>query len=170
MAQTFTHFSILLLISTTFLTSGCVDTQRTDPPLPANAEREDHDHAADGGHDHDAGPNGGPLAVLGSHEFHVEVLADEATGKVRALLTDPEFRPVETAADSLSINMVLDGKPSQFTLNYAQDTSPVEFQVTDKALAKAIHDGWEGEARVAIEISGSPRIGQLATPKDHHEE
>ena len=169
MTRTFTHFSILLLTSTALLALGCGDTKTTDTPSPAKAEHDDHDHAAKGGHGHDVGPNGGPVAVLGSHEFHVEVLADEDTGKVRALLTDSEFKPVETAAKSLSINMVLGGKPSQFTLDYTDNTSPVEFQATDKALAEAIHDGWEGEARVVIEISGSPRTGALATPEGGHE-
>lgn len=169
MTRTFTHVSMLLLISTALMALGCGDTKQNDTPSPANAEQGDHDEAAKGGHAHDVGPNGGPLAILGSHEFHVEVLADEETGKVRALLTDLEFKPFETTAKSLSINMVLGGKPRQFTLDYTDNTSPIEFQATDKALAKAIHDGWEGEARVAIEISGSPRIGALTSHNGSHE-
>ena len=169
MTRTVTLFSVLLLTSAVLLALGCSDTQTTDMPSPARAEHDDHDQAEKDGHGHDVGPNGGLLAILGSHEFHVEVLADEDTGNVRALLTDSEFKPVETAAKSLSINMVLGGKPSQFTLDYTDNTSPVEFQATDKALAEAIHDGWEGEARVVIEISGSPRTGALAAPKGGHE-
>ena len=104
-----------------------------------------------------------------AHEFHVEVLADEDTGEVRALLTDFEFKSVETDAKSLSINMLLGGAPSQFTLKYTDNTSPVEFQVTDESLAEAIHDGWEGEARVVIEIAGAPSTGPLAAPELGHE-
>ena len=169
MMRAFTHFSILLLTSTALLALGCRDAQRTDTPSPAKAEHDDRDQAAKGGHNHDVGPNGGPVGVLGGHEFHVEVLADEDTGKVRALLTDTEFKPVETSAKSLSINMMLGGKASQFSLDYTDNTSPVEFQATDKALAEAIHDGWEGEARIVIEISGSPRTGALTTTKGAHE-
>jgi hypothetical protein len=169
MTRTFTQFSILLLTSIALLALGCGDTTTTDTPSPALAEHDDPNPAEKDSHGHDVGPNGGLLAILGSHEFHVEVLADEDTGKVRALLTDPEFKPVKTTAKSLSINMVLGGKPSQFTLDYTDDTSPVEFQATDKALAEAIHDGWEGEARVVIEIAGSPRTGALAAPKGGHE-
>ena len=169
MTRTITHFSILLLTSTALLALGCGDTKTTDTSSPAQAEHDDHDPAVEDGHGHDVGPNGGSLAILGSHEFHVEVLADEGTGIVRALLTDSEFKPVETTAKSLSINMVLGGKPSQFTLNYADNTSPVEFHATDMALAEAIHDGWEGEARVVIEISGSPHTGALSAATDGHE-
>ena len=169
MTRMFTHFSILLLTSTALAALGCRDAQMTDTPSPDKEEHDDPDQAAKGGHGHDVGPNGGPLAILGSHEFHVEVLADEDTGKVRALLTDAEFKPVETAAKSLSINMMLGGKASQFTLDYIDNTWPVEFQATDKALAEAIHDGWKGEARVVIEISGSPRTGALAATKGDHE-
>jgi hypothetical protein len=169
MTRTFTHFSFLLLTSTALLALGCSDTKTTDTSSPAQTEHDDHEPAVEDGHGHDVGPNGGSLAILGSHEFHVEVLADEGTGIVRALLTDSEFKPVETAAKSLSINLVLGGKPSQFTLDCADNTSPVEFQATDMALAEAICDGWEGEARVAIEISGSPRTGALAAPNGGHE-
>ncbi len=169
MRRTCTHFSILLLTSTALLALGCNDTQVSDTPSPDKEEHGDHGQDANGGHDHEVGPNGGLLAVLGSHEFHVEVLADEDTGKVRALLTDAQFKPVETTAKSLSINMVLDGKASQFTLDCIDNTSPVEFQATDKALAEAIHDGWEGEARVVIEIAGTPRSGAIAAPKGGHE-
>jgi hypothetical protein len=169
MTRTVTHFSMLLLTLTALLAFGCSDTQTTDTLSPALAEHDDRDPAVTDGHGHDVGPNGGSLAILGSHEFHVEVLADEDTGKVRAILTDAEFKPVETATKSLSINMVLGGKPSQFTLDYTDNTSPVEFQATDKALAEAIHDGWEGEARVQIEISGAPCTGMLTTPKGGHE-
>ncbi|NQU23732.1 MAG: hypothetical protein HQ567_20815 [Candidatus Nealsonbacteria bacterium] len=170
MTRTFTHFSILLLTSAALAALGCNDTQTADTPSSDNADHDDSDQAAAGGHGHDVGPNGGPLAILGSHEFHVELLADEDTGKVRALLTDAEFKPVETAAKSLSINMVLGGEATQFTLDYTDNTSPVEFQTTDKALAVAIHDGWEGEARVVIEIAGSPRTGALAATKGGHKD
>ena len=169
MTRTFARFPILLLTSTALLAFGCSDTKTVDRPSPAQTAHGDDDHAVKDGHGHDVGPNGGPLAILGSHEFHVEVLADEDTGIVRALMTDSEFKPVETVAKSLSINMVLGGKASQFTLDYADNTSPVEFQATDKALAEAIHDGWEGEARVVIEISGSPCTGALAAPEGGHE-
>jgi hypothetical protein len=169
MTRTFTHFSILFITSTALLALGCGDTKKADTPSPAEAEQGDRDSATAGGHGHGSGPNGGPMAVLGSHEFHVEVLADEDTGRVRALLTDSEFKPVETATKSLSINMVLDGKPSQFVLDHIDNTSPVEFQATDKTLAEAMSDGWEGEARVVIEISGAPRTGALSAPQSGHE-
>ena len=104
--RTIIHLSILLLTSAALLAVGCSDSTKNDVAPPAEAEHDDHDRATKGAHNHEAGPNDGLLAVLGSHEFHVEVLADEDTGNVRALLTDSEVKPVETAAKSLSINMV----------------------------------------------------------------
>ena len=96
-----------------------------------------------------------PVGDPGSHEFHVEVLADEETGKVRALLTDLEFKPFETTAKSLSINMVLGG--NLVSLRWIAPTTPHRSNSKRRTRHSPKRFTTAGRARrVAIEISGSP--------------
>ena len=121
-------------------------------------------------HDHDVGPNNGPLAVLGSHEYHAEVLPVEETGQVTVYLTDPDFKPIAIEEATLKINMKLDGSdPKQYTLERVAGTElPVTFIIEDKELAEILTDGWEGDVTVAAKIDGAPISGALAKPKAGH--
>lgn len=131
-----------------------------------------HDEDAHAEHSHEIGPNGGALAILGGHQYHAEVLADEDSGVIDVLITDAEFKPTSIDAKELAINMMVDDKPSQYVFPLAEtaEGEPVKFSLTDPALAELIADAaWEGDARVAIEIGGTPYSETLAKPEVAHE-
>ena len=124
------------------------------------------------------GPHGGLLAVLGSHEYHAEVLADHDTGKVTLFLTDAKFQPIAVDVKEVRLNLMVDGKPKQYVLKVAETIGPdqpIPFTLTDVELAELLEEGWAGEARVAVELDGAPYTGALAQPEkdhdnhDHHE-
>ena len=149
---------------------GCNPSTDTpgDDPEPAAGGDDGHDHGDEAAHSHTEGPNGGPLAVLGGHQYHAEVLADEASGAVDVLITDPDFKPIAIDAKELALNLMIDKKPSSYVFRPAEavEGEPAKFSLTDPELAELIADvAWEGDARVSIEIGGTPYSETLARPE-----
>lgn len=133
---------------------------------PKNGEVKKHDHA---GHVH--GPHEGELIELGDEEYHAELLHDDATHAVTIYLLDAAAKegvPVEET--EITINAVVDGKPTQFKLPAA----PIEgepagqssrFIVADEKLHEAI-ESEEAQPRLTVTIAGKPYTGKI----DHHHE
>jgi hypothetical protein len=72
----------------------------------APAEEEEEGHA------HDA-PHGGSLVELGDEFAHLEVVLDGASGRLTVYVLDGEAeRPVRLAADDLTMEVRLDGRPA----------------------------------------------------------
>ncbi len=125
-----------------------------------------------GAHSHTEGPNKGLLAVLGSHEYHAEVLHDEDTGQVTAIISDGKFKPIENTITDVKLNLLVDGEPTPFALTpQAREAGEeVRFITVDKALCELVCEGWEGDAQVSADIDGEPYHGKLAKPDGDHED
>ncbi|WP_339907795.1 hypothetical protein [Symmachiella dynata] len=93
-----------------FTMAGCSGEPDIEhPDVPTNTEGQ-HDH----GHE---GPHGGHIIELGDEQYHAELTHDEATHSVTVYILDgsaTKASPIE--AESLTINLVADGKPMQFAL------------------------------------------------------
>ncbi len=119
---------------------------------------DDHFHA------HDRGRFGGLLAVLGSHQYHAEFIPDKETGAVLAILYDRLFKPIKMDVKELTVSLLVDGQPKQFTLLVDFEGSaekPALYKINDATLANLLHDGWTGNALVAITVDDKPVAGQL---------
>lgn len=135
-------------------------------------------HAGDGhkageaGHGHaEEGPHKGHLIELGKEEYHGEILHDEAAHKITIYLLDKEAKKSVPIADKeVSINVVVDGKPSQFKLPAAaQSGDPAgqasKFELVDHALCEALDDP-KAKGRFNVTIGGKAYSGDI----EHHEE
>lgn len=166
----FTHrvelatFSIVVAVSL----SGC--NQQPAPVAPAQAEtskEEAHDHEAHGPHD-------GDIVELGGGEYHAEVVHDHDAQMITVYLFD-EFleRPASVATESITINLTVDGKPSQFKLPAAPGASDpagssARFELKDAALCEAL-DAQGVDARLSVMIRGQAFTGTLDHAGHDHE-
>jgi hypothetical protein len=91
--------------------AGCSgESDIEHPEVPTNTEEDQHTHDMHGPHD-------GHIIELGTEEYHAELTHDEAAHKVTVYILDGSAKnAAPIAAESLTINLVADGKPMQFTL------------------------------------------------------
>jgi hypothetical protein len=134
-----------------------------------------NDHAEAGGHQEghghaEEGPHKGHLIELGKEEFHAELTHDEATSEVTIYLLDGAAKEsVPVPETELTVNIVANGKPMQFSLAAKPlDTDPQgqssRFSITDPML----HDALEAEnskGQLNVTINGKPYSGSI----QHHE-
>lgn len=181
---------VIVLVSFCIALTGCPDTPAptkpsepgpapaATPTAPAEATAEkpaeptagfnlNPDFAInydDNFHSHGQGRFGGLLAILGSHQFHAEFLPDATTGNITAILYDDHFKPVKSAAKELTVSLLVDGEPKQFSLLVdfeGSNEKPALYKISDAALAKLLNDGWTGNALVSITVDDKPASGKL---------
>lgn len=154
----------LLLLGLTF-TAGCSDATKK----PAETEHREGGGHQEGeeGHAHAAeGPHQGQLIELGKEEYHGELLHDDAAHKVTIYLLDGAAKKSVAISDKeLTLNIVADGKPSQFKLAavpQADDPSgqSSRFELTDHALCEAL-DAPKSQGRLNVTIGGKPFSGEV---------
>lgn len=152
------------------LTLGCGEA-----PKPAT---ETVHHEGDGHTDHgapeaghpEAGPHNGHLIELGKEEFHAELLHDDATHTITLYVLDGSAtKMIPLAEKELTINLVADGKPTQFKIPatpQADDPSgqSTRFELVDETLCKALDDP-KSKARLMLTIDGKQFSGDMA----HHD-
>ena len=115
-------------------------------------------------HSHGQGRFGGILAILGSHQYHVEFIPNSTTGEITAILYDDHFKPFKTETKELTLSLLVDGQPKQFTflVNFeGSSEKPALYKISDTTLAKLLHDGWTGNAQASITIDEKPASGKL---------
>ncbi|NQT36466.1 MAG: hypothetical protein HQ581_03200 [Planctomycetes bacterium] len=124
-----------------------------------------------GAHSHDT-PHGGLLAVLGSHEYHAEVLHDEDTNQVTAIISDSEWQPIESKITNVKLNLMVADVPEPFSLSpqTRKAGEEVRFSTVNAELCELVCEGWEGNAEVSADIDGAPYRGKLAKPEGDHED
>ena len=156
---TFCCFSLILLC-------GCPaskdsSTNSTTPSVPA----ESNSHA----HNHDFGPDGGPLAVLGSHEYHAEAIANEESGDVEIRVYTTNNTPVTLEAKTVTINRIISGQPKQYTLSFVDEAKTATFKINDNELAETICDRkWEGDLQISLTLNDIPCSGNLSKKSGEH--
>jgi hypothetical protein len=107
-----------------FCMTGCTtdtptSTSNTKPPTNAknpedrSGDHDDHDHDHDHGHHHhhhaEKGPHGGALVAIGHDDAHLEIVLDEATGKVTAYVLDGAAeKPVAIKQKNLQLAITLE--------------------------------------------------------------
>jgi hypothetical protein len=134
------------------------------------AHADEHAHAEEG-------PHGGHIIELGNEDHHAELTHDETAHIVGVYFLGSDAKtatPIE--AESVMINVSLDGEPSQYTLPakpqdgegdgkssyYELQSEPLEVVVSGKSEAKKSH------ARLNVTIGGKPYVGLIETqPHDH---
>jgi hypothetical protein len=119
----------------------------------------DHDHAHPS-----EGPHHGELIELGNEEYHAELVHED--GAVTIYILDRSARElVPIGAADITINLVHDGQPRQFTLSASPQEADVQgrasrFTSTDAGLAEALdHEG--SDARLAVTIAGKAYNGRI---------
>jgi hypothetical protein len=134
----------------------------------------DHAHDAHADHDHGAeGPHHGQLIELGD-EFHAELVHDDANQKVTVYLLDGTAKaglPIE--ATEITLNLVLNEKPTQYQLKAAPEGNDgagksSKFELADKGLSDGL-DAEGAKARVSVNIGGKPYIGFITSHEHGHD-
>ncbi len=155
--------AILGIFALAILTAGCQNSQDTKPDgnaanTPA-ADGDAHAHATEG-------PHHGHLIELGQEEYHAELTHDEKTHKVTVYLLDGAAKSsVATESQELSINLVVEGRPVQFTLPAAPLASDPpgqtsRFELVDETLC----DAWDVpqvKGRLNVSIDGNVFSGTI---------
>ena len=172
--------SILALFSVLVFSFGCQKTEQTERPPSTSqtpgsgstsgesrtpAAHTDHEGEF---HSHDHGPQGGILAILGAHQFHVEFMPDVQTGTTTAFVYDSRFKPTVLDSKELALNIMVDGQPKQYTFlvdHDGSDNKAATFKLSDEGVTKLLKDGWTGDARVSITVKGNPAGGNLVPLK-----
>ena len=142
---------------------GC--SKSTPPPAPLATSQHDHP---------EEGPHHGELIELSDGDYHAELVHDEDANAVVIYLLDGKAKDKVTSTEQeLVLNLVVDGKPTQFTL--AADPEPSDpkdesskFQAASEELSKAIHaSGTKG--RLNVTIGGKPLVGSFEHKAHGHD-
>lgn len=103
-----------------------------------HAETEEH-HRAEDGHAHGSeGPHHGHLIELGKEEYHAELVHDEASKSVTVYLLDGSAKGSVTIPDQeIVLNLAVNGKPVQYKLLAAPETTDPQGQCSKFSLVNA---------------------------------
>jgi hypothetical protein len=140
---------------------------------PENRPIEMNEGPPDTAGDHPTeGPHHGSLIELGDHEYHGELVHDDAAGTVTVYLLDSSAKQaVPIDAPEVTVNLKHDGRPEQFTLSAAPDADDPEgkssrFVSNDKELAEHL-DHADSGARLMVVIAGKSYNAAVAHEHGH---
>jgi hypothetical protein len=133
------------------------------------------DHAHDHGHE---GPHGGHIVELGTEEHHAELTHDDEAHRIGIYLLGSDAKtaaPID--AESVTINVSVDGQPSQYVLSaVAQPGEPAGkasyFELVSEPLCAVVcgeSEGAKSHARLSLTISGKPYVGLIKTEAHEHD-
>jgi hypothetical protein len=150
--------------------SGCGKSGATAGRDPTAGEPHHHAHEA-------AGPHNGHIIELGSPTHHAELTHDDTSHKIGIYLLDgsaKELAPIE--AESVTINVAVDGKSTPYVLPAVRQPNDAEgqashFELESESLCAIVcgeSESPDTTARVSITIDGQPYVGIIETqPHDH---
>lgn len=164
--------SLALFAMTVLGLSGCGETAPLKPDSSDSAD-------GAGGLVHPSeGPHGGDLIELGKEDFHAELVhpenhdgepTAEEDDRVTIYILDGSARKtVAIEAADVTLNLIHDGKPEQFTLNALPTESDEtgkssRFASSDAELLEHFH-GEDVKGTLVLEIEGKSYRGKI-----HHE-
>ncbi len=162
--------SVFLTMVTMLVGGALLGCNSGSSPMRADSHAADHDHHEGDAHQHDhptEGPHHGQLIELGKEEYHAEWTHDDATKIVAIYILDHDAKDaVPIDAQEVTINLMVGGKPSQFTL----PAIPLEgdppgkssrFQSADDKLCEVL-DAERANGRLNLEIAGKAFSGRIA--------
>ena len=168
------RLSMLLGLPILVALVGCGAEQSSSlPPAPIEWEEMGHEHAV---HMHPTeGPHQGMLLEIGKGDYHAELVHDDARNLVGIYLLDERaMKPVLVTEAQLPLNLMVDGKPTQFHLL----ATPLEgeplghsshFELVDANLSAALHQ-LDNRSRFNVTIQGRPFVVPIpknVSSKDH---
>ncbi len=170
--RTFQFSFIVVLAACIGSLSGCgPKSATTSTPEPAAETGTAHDH--DQPHDHDhphEGPHHGTLVELGDHAYHAEVVHDAESVTVYMLGSTAEKQvPIDT--EEMTINVMHDDAPKQFTLKASPDSNDPagessRFIIEDAELVGHL-DNASAAPKLSVTIDGTAYQGEIKHDHDH---
>ena len=147
---------------------GCGERQ-VAPPAGADSAAHEHAHGEEG-------PHGGHIIELGTEEHHAELTHNGETPRVGIYFLGDDAKtakPIE--AESVTINVSVDGKPSQYVLPAVPQPGDGEgkasyFELVNEELHTVVSGESEAErthARLNVTINGKPYVGLIETEPHH---
>lgn len=158
----------LMIMLLSLITVGCQSEKKLDSkPAPEKIEKDDH-----AGHDHPThGPHGGEIIELGNEEYHAEFIHETDETVAIYVLDNSAKKMVPIESKELIINVVADGKPSQYKLTAKprqneKDGNSSRFVYSEKDLGELLEK--EGvKAKLALTIAGKSYSGSIEHDHDH---
>lgn len=137
-----------------------------------------HDHAHDD-HDHGhTGPHGGHILEFGTEDHHAELTHDEATHKIGVYMLGDDAKTLKPVkATSATINVAIDGKPTQYELKAAAPAGEPEgmtsyFELENELLCKLISgkfDAKDAKVELSVSIDGVPHTAKVEIDSHGHD-
>ena len=158
-------------LATVVLTGAALNMGGCAPPAADSQNDKSGTHSA---HDHSHGPTGpnqGHLIELGNEEYHAEWLHDDDSGAVTVIILDSTAtQEVPISAADVKINVVVDGKPQQYTLDAVEvvEGKSSRFRTVAEDLVIALNFGEGVEATLEVEINGTSFNGEIEHHHHHH--
>jgi hypothetical protein len=166
-----THVALIALCL--FGLIGCGKGPSVAPATTSSTAAAPDEHA----HHHE-GPHGGHVIELGSESHHAELTHDEAEHRVGIYVLDGEAKaaaPID--AESVTINVSEDGKPTQYILPAAPQPGEAAgassyFELVSEPLCAIVcgeSAAPDTRVRVSITIDGKPYVGMIETGEHEHD-
>jgi hypothetical protein len=152
-------FAALLGIGSLCMFAGCEKKPAAQPPAG-------HAH-------HEHGPNEGELIEIpGGEEYHAE-LVEGKDGLITIFVLDKDKKPLLIAAEPITINMVVNANPVEFTLTPKPQTGEPEgkssrFEAQNKDLGVALENP-EAKRELRLKVGDKAYTAPFPHFDDHHE-
>lgn len=148
---------------------------------PANKQTAGTDaHGHDGhGHDHAAlGPHDGHILELGAEDYHAELTHDDDAHRIGVYILGGDAKTLKPIkAETVTINVAIDGKPAQYELKAAAPAGEPEgsssyFELIHEPLCQLVAgklESKDAKAELRVTIDGTPHTAKIdVEPHDHH--
>ena len=159
------HAALTVAILALFTLTGCGPgaEEKTKPAKVSGGPPDGDEHQ---------GPHKGHIIELGrDHQYHGEFVHDDKAETASIYILDKAMKESPIEAKSVTITIVLDGKPTDYELAAVDPKSGKTAHFRgDKKLFEAVEEAEKNEkakARLSVTIGGKPYSGDLDLHHDH---